>query len=186
MSAYQAPLRDMLFNMKEIADIDAVAKLPGYEEATENLETILEGAAEFATGVLDPLNKTGDVEGAHFDNGQVTLPKGFKAAFKQFAADGWIGLPMPTQYGGMGLPMTLSTGVLEMWQSATWRSRTVRSSTRARSKRFCSAARTSRSSATFPSSSAASGRARWISPSRKPARIWPRSRRRRFRRATTI
>jgi alkylation response protein AidB-like acyl-CoA dehydrogenase len=118
MSAYQAPLRDLLFNMKEIADIDGVAKLPGYEEAADNIETILEGAAEFASGVLDPLNKSGDQEGAHFENGQVTLPKGFKAAFKQFAADGWIGLPMPTEYGGMGLPMTLSTAVLEMWQSA--------------------------------------------------------------------
>jgi len=118
MSAYQAPLRDFLFNMKEIADIDGIAKLPGYEEATENLETILEGAADFASGVLDPLNKTGDQEGAHFDNGKVTLPKGFKEAFKQFASDGWIGLPMPTEYGGMGLPMTLSTAVLEMWQSS--------------------------------------------------------------------
>ena len=118
MSAYQAPLRDLLFNMKEIADIDGVAKLPGYEEATENIETILEGAADFASGVLDPLNKTGDQEGAHFENGKVTLPKGFKEAFKRFAADGWIGLPMPAEYGGMGLPMTLSTAVLEMWQAA--------------------------------------------------------------------
>ncbi len=118
MSQYQAPLRDLLFNMKEIADIDGVAKLPGYEETTDVLEAILEEAGNFAANVLDPLNKTGDKEGAHFDNGKVTLPKGFKEAFRQFAQAGWIGLPMPPEYGGQGLPMTLSTAVLEMWQSA--------------------------------------------------------------------
>ena len=120
MSAYQAPLRDLLFNLKEIADLDSVAKLPGYEEAgdLENIGALMEGASEFAAGVLDPLNKTGDQEGAHFDNGKVTLPKGFREAFKQFADAGWIGLPMPEQYGGMGLPMTVSTAVLEMWQSS--------------------------------------------------------------------
>jgi alkylation response protein AidB-like acyl-CoA dehydrogenase len=118
MSAYQAPLRDLLFNMKEIADLDSVAKLPGYEEAADVVEAILEEAGNFATNVLDPLNKSGDQEGAHFENGNVTLPKGFKQAFKQFAKAGWIGLPMPEEYGGQGLPMTLSTAVLEMWQSA--------------------------------------------------------------------
>jgi alkylation response protein AidB-like acyl-CoA dehydrogenase len=118
MSAYQAPLRDLLFNIKEIADLDSVTKLPGYEEAGDVVEAILEEAGNFAANVLDPLNATGDREGAHFADGNVTTPKGFKAAFKQFAQAGWIGLPMPVEYGGQGLPMLLSTATLEMWQAS--------------------------------------------------------------------
>jgi 3-(methylsulfanyl)propanoyl-CoA dehydrogenase len=118
MSAYRAPLRDLLFNIKEMVDLEAVAALPGYEEAADVVEPILEEAANFATNVLDPLNASGDKEGAHFDDGRVTTPKGFKAAFKQFADAGWIGLPMPAEYGGQGLPQVLATAVLEMWQSS--------------------------------------------------------------------
>jgi len=118
MSAYQAPLRDLLFNIKEIADFDSVTKLPGYEEAGDVVEAILEEAGNFATNVLDPINATGDREGAHFADGKVTSPKGFKAAFTQFAKAGWIGLPMPVEYGGQGLPMLLSTATLEMWQAS--------------------------------------------------------------------
>jgi acyl-CoA dehydrogenase len=118
MSAYQAPLRDLLFNIKELVDFEAVAKLPGYDEAADVIEPILEEAANFATNVLDPINATGDREGSHFDNGAVTTPKGFKAAFKQFADAGWIGLPMPAEYGGQGLPQVLATAALEMWQGS--------------------------------------------------------------------
>ena len=118
MSAYQAPIRDLMFDLKEIADLDAISKLPGYESAAEFAETILEQAGEFAAEVLDPLNKTGDKEGAHFADGKVTTPAGFRNAFKKFADAGWIGLPMPEEYGGQGLPMTLSTAVLEMWQAS--------------------------------------------------------------------
>jgi acyl-CoA dehydrogenase len=118
MAAYQAPLRDLVFNVREIADLDAVAKLPGYEESSDLLEAIVEEAANFATKVLDPINATGDREGSHFDAGAVTTPKGFKEAFKQFADAGWIGLPMPTEYGGQGLPQLLGTAALEMWQAS--------------------------------------------------------------------
>ena len=118
MAAYQAPLRDLVFNVREIADLAAVAKLPGYEESSDLLEAIVEEAANFATKVLDPINATGDREGSHFDAGAVTTPKGFKEAFKQFADAGWIGLPMPTEYGGQGLPQLLGTAALEMWQAS--------------------------------------------------------------------
>ena len=118
MSAYQAPLRDFLFNIKEIAGLDGVAALPGYEETADVLEPILEEAANFATNVLDPINAPGDREGVRFENGAVTTPKGFKTAFKQFSDAGWIGLPMPSEFGGQGLPMLLSTATLEMWQAS--------------------------------------------------------------------
>jgi 3-(methylsulfanyl)propanoyl-CoA dehydrogenase len=118
MSTYQAPLRDMQFVLKELAGIDEVAKLPGYEDAADVWESILEEAGAFATGVLDPLNRVSDVEGCTFDNGKVTTPKGFKEAYKKFADAGWIGLPVPADYGGQGLPQLLLGPTLEMWNAA--------------------------------------------------------------------
>src|SRR5215469_7179137 len=118
MSTYHAPLRDMQFVLKELAGIDDVAKLPGYEDAADVWESILEEAGAFATGVLDPLNRVSDVEGCTFDNGKVTTPKGFKEAYKKFADAGWIGLPVPPEYGGQGLPQLLLGPTLEMWNAS--------------------------------------------------------------------
>ncbi len=118
MSTYQAPLRDMLFAL-ELAGLGDVAKLPGYEDATPDMvEAILGEAANFATEVLDPLNVVGDRTHAKWENGEVRMPKGFKAAYHQFAEAGWIGLPMPAEYGGQGLPQMVSTATLEMWNAS--------------------------------------------------------------------
>jgi len=118
MSTYHAPLRDMQFVLTELAGIGDVAKLPGYEEAADAVDSILEEAAAFATGVLDPLNRVGDTEGCTFRDGEVKTPTGFKEAYKQFAAAGWIGLPVPEEFGGQGLPQLLLGPTLEMWNGA--------------------------------------------------------------------
>ncbi|HEY8296561.1 MAG TPA: acyl-CoA dehydrogenase C-terminal domain-containing protein [Candidatus Baltobacteraceae bacterium] len=118
MSTYQAPLRDMQFVLRELAGIDEVAKIAGFEETTEVLESILEEAGAFASGVLDPLNRVSDTEGCTWKDGEVTTPTGFKAAYKQFADAGWIGLPVGAEYGGQGLPQLLLGPTLEMWNAA--------------------------------------------------------------------
>ncbi|MGC2130318.1 MAG: acyl-CoA dehydrogenase [Candidatus Aquilonibacter sp.] len=118
MSTYQAPLRDMQFVLRELAGVDEVAKLPGFEDTTDVWESILEEAGSFATGVLDPLNRVADKEGCTWNNGAVTTPKGFKEAYKKFADAGWIGLPVPDEYGGQGLPSLLLGPTLEMWNAA--------------------------------------------------------------------
>jgi alkylation response protein AidB-like acyl-CoA dehydrogenase len=81
-------------------------------------ESILEEAGSFATGVLDPLNRVADKEGCTWNNGEVTTPKGFKEAYKKFADAGWIGLPVPAEYGGQGLPSLLLGPTLEMWNAS--------------------------------------------------------------------
>ena len=82
------------------------------------LDSVLEEAAAFATGVLDPLNRIGDKEGCTWNDGEVTTPPGFKEAYKKFADAGWIGLPVPAEYGGQGLPQILLGPTLEMWNAA--------------------------------------------------------------------
>jgi 3-(methylthio)propanoyl-CoA dehydrogenase len=118
MSTYRAPLRDMQFALRELAQVEEVAKLPGCEDTMDVLDSILEEAAAFATGVLDPLNRVGDKEGCTWKDGEVTTPKGFKEAYKKFAEAGWIGLPVPAEYGGQGLPSILLGPTLEMWNAS--------------------------------------------------------------------
>ncbi|GAC1406410.1 MAG: acyl-CoA dehydrogenase [Candidatus Velthaea sp.] len=118
MSTYKAPLRDMQFVLRELAGVDDVAKLPGFEDTPDVLDAILEEAATFSSEVLDPINRTGDTEGCTWDNGEVTTPKGFKEAYHQFAKAGWIGLPVSPEYGGQGLPQLLLGPTLEMWNAA--------------------------------------------------------------------
>ena len=118
MSTYRAPLRDMQFALRELAGIDGVATLPGCEETLDVLDSVLEEAAAFASGVLDPLNRDGDRTGCTWKDGEVTTPPGFKEAYKKFADAGWIGLPVPEEYGGQGLPQMLLGPTLEMWNAA--------------------------------------------------------------------
>ena len=119
MSAYTAPLKDMRFVLNELAGLAEVAKLPGYADATpDTVDAILEEAAKFTNGVLDPLNYSGDQEGSQWKDGAVKTPKGFKEAYKQFVEAGWNALPLEPEWGGQGLPKIVSTPVTEMVTSA--------------------------------------------------------------------
>ncbi|HVB48033.1 MAG TPA: acyl-CoA dehydrogenase [Burkholderiales bacterium] len=119
MSSYVAPLKDMRFVLNELAGLAEVAQLPGFGEATpDTVDAILDEAAKFATGVLDPLNATGDQEGSQWRDGAVTTPKGFKEAYRQYVEGGWNGLPLDPEWGGQGLPKLVSTPVTEMVTSA--------------------------------------------------------------------
>jgi alkylation response protein AidB-like acyl-CoA dehydrogenase len=116
---YRAPVKDMLFCMKELADLDAVAKLPGFEEAGVDTATaVLEEAAKYNENVVAPLNWEGDKYPSSFHDGHVTTTPGFKDAFRQFAEGGWQGLQHPVEFGGQGLPKTIGAACIEMLNSA--------------------------------------------------------------------
>ncbi len=118
MSGYVAPLKDMKFVMRELAGLADVTRLPGFGEATpDTVDAILEEAAKFASGMLDPLNHTGDEEGAQCKDGAVTTPKGFKEAYRAYVDGGWGALPVSAELGGQGLPRIVATPVEEMWCS---------------------------------------------------------------------
>ncbi len=119
MSVYAAPLKDIRFVLNELAGLAEVAKLPGYGEATpDTVDAILQEAAKFASGVLDPLNHTGDEEGSRWQDGAVRTPKGFKEAYRQYVDGGWAALPFGPEHGGQGLPKLVATAVEEMLTSA--------------------------------------------------------------------
>jgi len=117
--AYTAPVREMRFVLEEIADIEGLSALPGYDHATPDVvEAVLTEAARVAGDVWAPTNTAGDKETSRLENGAVKTPTGFKEAYKQFAEGGWNAVVCPPEHGGQGLPWALGMAVNEMWQSA--------------------------------------------------------------------
>jgi hypothetical protein len=117
--SYVAPLKDMLFNLKYVADIEQIAQLPGFEDAGfETAQAVLEEAAKFNQDVLSPLNWEGDKNPSSWKDGVVTATPGFKEAFQQFVQGGWQGLQHPVDFGGQGLPKTIGAACGEMQNSA--------------------------------------------------------------------
>ncbi|MGE0332395.1 MAG: acyl-CoA dehydrogenase [Ramlibacter sp.] len=117
--SYTAPLKDMLFNIKHLANIDQIAQIPGFEEAGfDTAQAVLEECAKLNEGVIAPLNWDGDTNPSSFKDGVVTTTPGFKAAFRQYAEGGWQGLQHPVDFGGQGLPKTIGAACGEMLNSA--------------------------------------------------------------------
>ena len=117
--SYSAPVKDMLFVMKELADIESIAALPGFEDAgLDTAQAVLEEAARFNNEVVAPLNFEGDKNPSFWKNGEVTTTPGFKEAFRQFGEGGWQGVLHPVEYEGQGLPKLIATPCIEMLNAA--------------------------------------------------------------------
>lgn len=117
--SYTAPVKDMLFDIQHLANIEQIAKIPGFEEAgLDTAQAVLEECAKFNEGVLAPLNRDGDINPSSWKNGEVTTTPGFKEAFKQYVQGGWQGLQHPADFGGQGLPKTIGAACGEMLNSA--------------------------------------------------------------------
>lgn len=115
MPVYKAPLETMRFVLNDVLNVSQLSQLPGYEQATPDLmESILAEGSKFCEEVLFPLNQSGDQEGCHFDNGQVTTPKGFKEAYASYTQGGWTSLSADPVYGGMGMPHLWNLVFMEM------------------------------------------------------------------------
>ena len=120
MPTYKAPVEDVLFLLADVFQVGRYDNLPGFSDASPDvIAAILGEAAKFCEQVLAPLNRVGDVEGCtRHDDGRVTTPTGFRDAFRQYAEGGWTGISAPAEFGGQGLPATLTVTVNEMLASA--------------------------------------------------------------------
>lgn len=116
---YQAPVAQSLFALAHAAGAEHQFGRGAFRDVNaELIQAVLEEAGKFASGVLAPLNRTGDIHGAALEAGAVRLPPGFADAYRQFADGGWAGISTPAEYGGQGLPHALGVAVQEYWQSA--------------------------------------------------------------------
>jgi acyl-CoA dehydrogenase len=117
---YKAPVEEVMFLLNDVFQIARYNNLPGFAETPPDLvEAILTEAAKLSEEVVQPLNRVGDEEGcSRQPDGSVITPTGFKAAYKQYAEGGWMGISAPAEFGGQGLPGTMTIAVNELMASA--------------------------------------------------------------------
>jgi alkylation response protein AidB-like acyl-CoA dehydrogenase len=120
MQTYKAPVRDMQFVLQEVLNVsDTFAEMPGFEEVNDELiDTILEEAGKLFEEVVFPTNVVGHEQGCRLEDGQVVAPDGFKEAYQAICEAGWLSLSSDVDYGGQGLPETLTFFIDEMFCSA--------------------------------------------------------------------
>lgn len=119
MAVYKAPIKDIQFVLNEVLDVSKLAQLPGYEERPPiRSMPSSRKRPSFAENVLFPLNRTGDEEGCHYENGVVRTPKGFKEAYSMFRDGGWTAVTCDPAYGGQGLPATVGFALQEMFTAS--------------------------------------------------------------------
>ncbi|WP_194726765.1 acyl-CoA dehydrogenase [Noviherbaspirillum malthae] len=119
MPEYVAPLNDMRFLLHDLEYLDKLVGLPPYRDISSDVvHAILEAAGSFASGVLSPLNQSGDIEGAKLGKDGVVMPRGWHKAYQDFIEGGWTSLSSSEDYGGQNLPQLVSTFVEEIWNGA--------------------------------------------------------------------
>ncbi len=121
MPDYNAPLRDLRFVLHDVFDAPSLwARLPALAEVVDadTADAILQEAGKITAGLIAPLNRSGDEEGAQWANGAVSTPAGFKQAYATYINGGWVGLSGNPQFGGMGMPKMLAVQFEEMLYAA--------------------------------------------------------------------
>lgn len=119
MADYQAPTQDMMFALQHLAGLDEVCELPAFADSSPELvSSVLDEAGKFASDVLAPLNRVGDLIGTKIVNRQVREASGFAEAYQQFIDGGWQSLPCNPEFGGMGLPESVGLATMEIWSAA--------------------------------------------------------------------
>jgi alkylation response protein AidB-like acyl-CoA dehydrogenase len=120
MPQYTAPVRDTRFVLDHVIGLDRFANLPGFENTTPDLvDAILTEGAKVCEEILFPLNKSGDEQGCTRNaDGTVSTPDGFKQAYRDYIAGGWVGLSAPEEFGGQGLPHVISSAMEEFRSAA--------------------------------------------------------------------
>ena len=120
MSHYQPHIQDMQFVLSYVLNApDQLKSLQVFEELDgELVQQVLEEAGKFVGEVVAPLNRDGDEIGAQCQDGKVTMPPGFQAAYQMFWQAGWPALSADTEDGGQGLPTVLEIMLYEMLSAA--------------------------------------------------------------------
>ena len=121
MGQYIPPLRDIQFVMHELLDTEGTLKqMPAHADMdVDTINAIVEEAGKFASSIIFPLNQSGDLEGCTLNGTEVTAPKGYKEAYKQYVEAGWASLSCDPEYGGQGLPISLNNALYETLNSAS-------------------------------------------------------------------
>ena len=120
MAEYSAPLRDIRFALEHLADLGSITALEAFAHVdSDGVYSVLEENARFMEDLVAPLNRVGDEQGSvRNDDGTITTPEGFVAAYQAYVEAGWGGVPFPPDYGGGGFPWLVGIAMQEVLTSA--------------------------------------------------------------------
>lgn len=122
--AYVAPVNDMNFLVKDVFDFPAHYKKLGFDPdvcGEDLIDMVIDETAKFSANVIAPLNEIGDTEGCtYIDQHTIKTPAGYKEAYEQYNEGGWQGLSYPEEYGGQGMPQSMSLLHAEILATACW------------------------------------------------------------------
>ena len=117
--SFACPVGDQRLVLDHVVRMPELARSNRFAEASvETVDALLHAAAEFAEGELAPLNEVGDREKSRWNDGNVTTPSGFRDAYAKFVEGGWMGLSAPVEWGGQGLPHSLTAVMMEDFNAA--------------------------------------------------------------------
>ena len=117
---YRSPVADILFSLKAVAGLDeSIGSGLHGDLDWDTVASVVAEAGRFATEEIAPLNRPGDIAGARYENGVVTMPAGFGDVYRRWAEAGWGGVSAPTEFGGMGLPHLVNVACTEIWNGAS-------------------------------------------------------------------
>ena len=118
--SYRSPIADILFSLKAVAGLPELmeSRLEG-DFDWETISSVVTEAGRFATEEIAPLNRSGDIAGARYENGIVTTPPGFADVYRRWAEAGWGGVSAPPEFGGMGLPHLVNVACTEIWNGGS-------------------------------------------------------------------
>lgn len=115
MAIFKAPLDDIKYLTNEFLDTSELSDIPEFADMTSDLtDAIYDEAANICENLLFPLNRSGDEQGCLLENGNVTTPDGFKAAYQEMTDGGWGSFTCHPEFGGQGLPHYIANSVDEM------------------------------------------------------------------------
>ncbi len=119
MADYSAPLRDIEFALEHLADLATLSGYEAFAHAEPSMvRGVLDEAGRFMNEVIAPLNRTSDLEGSVWKDGEVVTPTGFQEAYTRYVEAGWGGVPFDPAYGGGGFPWLVAIALQEMLSSA--------------------------------------------------------------------
>lgn len=115
MSDFKPPLDDIRLVLAEICEVDEICGFPDFDHVdAETIDGVLDELGRFVAEVIAPTNRVGDEQGCSVDDGVVTVPREFHAAWDRFVEAGWGAISQDPEYGGGGFPACVQTVLTEL------------------------------------------------------------------------
>ena len=116
---YSAPVEEMLFQLEHICNVQQLKSYVKYEQLDlSTIEIILNEVAKLSSQKIAPLNKVGDLIHPKRDSDKVFCPPEFCDAYDEISSGGWVGMSGSQDFGGLDLPLVVTSCVNEMLGSA--------------------------------------------------------------------